>query len=414
MSLPLPRLRLAIVASHPVQYYAAWYRALADVVDLHVFFAHRVTGIDHARSGFGVEFEWDVPVLDGYQSTWLDNIAARPGPDHFLGCNTPEIGSKLARGGFDAVLVTGWNLLTYWQAIRAARRQRIPVMVRGDSQLPTRRAAVVRAAKRLAYPWLLRSFDAYLAVGSRSAEYYRHYGAAADRIFLSPHSVDNAFFGVRSAAVRPRRLELRRALGIPIDAVVFALAGKLIDKKRPLDFMKAVHLAGRTESQVCGLVIGDGPLRPVIEAESRVQPGRCVLIGFMNQQRIVEAYAAADALVLASDARETWGLVVNEAMACSLPVIATDAAGCTADLVIHGTTGFTFACGRIDALAGCMNRIAADRAQREAMGRRAAEWIRAFSPEAAAAGVVRALETLIARDHPRHSKAGRHAFDAAS
>lgn len=403
------RFRLAVVASHPVQYYAPWYRALTELVDVQVFFAHRTTTADHARSGFGLEFEWDVPLLDGYRSTWLSNVASHPSPDRFFGCNTPQVASVLANNAFDAVLVTGWNLLTYWQAIRAARHERIAVLVRGDSHLQTHRTTVVRALKRLSYPSVLRSFDACLAVGTRNAEYYRHYGVPPDRIFRSPHCVDNAFFAKRAESARRCRGQLRRALGIPVDAVVFAFVGKMTDHKRPLDFVEAIGVAGRTHQEVWGLMMGDGPQRQSIQARCDLRAARCVIGGFMNQAQIAEGYAVADVLVLPS-AGETWGLVVNEAMACGLPVIASDAVGCAPDLVLDGETGFTYPCGDIEALASRMQRFATDACEREDMGRRARECIRAFSPQAAAAGVATALRAVVSRE----STAGRDVFDAVS
>src|SRR5205823_11678045 len=80
-------LRIAALASHPVQYQAPWYRALARICDLHVFFAHRVTPADQARAGFDVAFEWDVPLVEGYAHEWLPNLSARPGVDRFRGCD---------------------------------------------------------------------------------------------------------------------------------------------------------------------------------------------------------------------------------------------------------------------------------------------------------------------------------------
>jgi glycosyltransferase involved in cell wall biosynthesis len=412
MSLTAPRFRLAVVASHPVQYYAPWYRALADVVDLQVFFAHRITAADHARSGFGVEFDWDVPLLDGYPNAWLENIAARPGPDHFWGCNTPDVAAALASGRFDAVVVTGWNLMTYWQAVRAARRRGLPVLVRGDSQLTTPRSAVTLAAKRMSYPWLLRSFDACLAVGNRSAEYYQAYGVPPARIYRSPHCVDNAFFAGRAAVARPERSGLRAAFGIPADAVVFAFAGKMIEKKRPFDFLQAISLAGRTREDVYGLMIGDGPLLPALREQSRAGAVRCAFTGFMNQREIAGLYALADVLVLASDARETWGLVVNEAMACGLPAIVSEQAGCAPDLVTEGETGLTYRGGDIDGLAACAIRMARDTAERSEMGRKATMRIAGFSPGAAAAGVVSALEGVTRVG--RSKEHGHHVVDVVS
>ena len=386
---------VALIASHPVQYQAPWYRELATMTDLRVFFAHRADAGEHARAGFGVAFEWDVPLFDGYQFEWLANVASRPGVDRFRGCDTPAIAGQLLRGRFDAVVVNGWNLLCYWQAIRAARRAGTPVMVRGDSQLATERGALRRTAKRIAYPRLLQSFDAFLTVGRRNEDYYRYYGVGADRLFRSPHCVDNAFFTRAAEAARLAPDGLRREVGLADDAIVFVFAGKLIEKKRPLDFLMALEEVRRAHPDVRGLIVGDGSMRGEIEAYQQQHDTGCVIAGFLNQQEIARAYVAADALVLASNGGETWGLVVNEAMACGTPAIVSDAVGCAPDLIDEGRTGFSYPCGDVSALADRMARLAAlGPAGRRALGRQAADRIAAYSPHAAAVGVVDAMNAL--------------------
>jgi glycosyltransferase involved in cell wall biosynthesis len=404
---------LAIVASHPVQYQAPWYRALAAVTDLRVFFAHRIGADEQARAGFGVPFEWNIPLFDGYRSEWLQNVAARPGVDRFRGCDTPQVARRIEEGRFDAVVVNGWNLLSYWQAIRAARRARIPVMVRGDSQLVTARGAWHRSAKRLVYPRLLKSFDAFLAVGLRNEDYYRHYGVAADRIYRSPHCVDNDFFAHAADAARRRPDDRRRAAGIAADAVVFTFAGKLIAKKRALDFLMALERTRRAHPEVRGLIVGDGPLRAELEEYQRTHDTGCTMVGFLNQLEIAQAYVAADALVLPSTGEETWGLVVNEAMACGVPAIVSDEVGCAPDLIDEGRTGYTYPCRDVAALADRMTRIAARHPdERRAMGSLAEARIAGYSPQTAAAGVVTAMNAI--NTSARSQRTDPHHVDAIS
>jgi glycosyltransferase involved in cell wall biosynthesis len=407
------RYKVAAVASHPVQYQAPWYRALAALVDLEVFFAHRATPLDQARGGFGVPFDWDVPVADGYPFQWLHNRAAAASVETFWGCDTPEIGEKLAAGGFDAVIVNGWQLYTYWQAVHAARRHRLLTLVRGDSQLAPR-GIVRRTAKQLVYPRLLRLFDGCLAVGVRSQEYYRHYGVPADRIFASPHCVDNAFFAGGAAAARRQCNEERARLALPSEAVVFVFAGKLVAKKRPMDFLAALDVAASTGAPVYGLIVGDGPLRAEVEAHCRTHRTRCALAGFVNQSGMARIYAAADALVLPSDADETWGLVVNETMACGVPAVVSDAAGCAPDLIVEGRTGLSYPCGHVGALAAQLGRLAADPALRTRLGQAAETHIAGYSPEAAAAGVVAALDRLTSTLHSRGPADRSPVVDAVS
>jgi glycosyltransferase involved in cell wall biosynthesis len=387
-------LRVAAVASHPVQYQAPWYRALAEIADLRVFYAHRANADEQGRAGFNVPFDWDVPLLGGYAHEWLTNVSSHPGVATFLGCDTPGITARLASEPFDAVVVNGWQLLAYWQAIRAARALRVPVLVRGDSQLNAERPRV-RVAKRLLYPHLLKAFDGFLTVGIRNREYYQRYRVPEDRLWPAPHAVDNAFFAESAAEARIPRGAARGRWQIREGKTVFLLAARLIDMKRPYDFIRAVHAAHTAGADLHGLVVGDGPLRTAIEAEARSLGAPCTFAGFLNQREIGTAFAAADAVVLPSDGRETWGLVVNEAMAAGLPALVSDSAGCTPDLVVHGETGFVFRCGDVPALARLMQ--SAGRDALAALGRRAADRIQSYSPEAAAAGTVAAMHELVAR-----------------
>ena len=131
-------MHLAILASHPIQYQAPLFRALAERVDLDVFFAHRASRKDQARAGYGVEFEWDMDLLSGYRHEFLANVSKKPGVDHFFGCDTPEISARIASGRFDAVLVMGWHLKSMWQAILAARRRHIHYWCAGTVNLVRR------------------------------------------------------------------------------------------------------------------------------------------------------------------------------------------------------------------------------------------------------------------------------------
>ena len=170
--------RIGFLISHPIQYYAPIFRELAKRCDLTVFFAHRQTAEQQARAGFGVAFDWDVDLLSGYDSRFLANVARQPSTDRFAGCDTPGIADEIAGGKFDAFVVPGWALRSYWQAVRACRRRGVPVLVRGDSQLGGQRNSAVRFAKALAFSHLLRRFDGFLYVGQRNREYLLHYGVA--------------------------------------------------------------------------------------------------------------------------------------------------------------------------------------------------------------------------------------------
>jgi uncharacterized protein YbbC (DUF1343 family) len=163
-------LRIGFLVSHPIQYYAPIFRALARRCDLTVFFAHRQTAEGQAKAGYGVTFQWDVDLLSGYHSCYLTNVSRQPSTDLFAGCDTPEIAQEIEQRRFDAFLVPGWGLKSYLQAARACRRARVPVLVRGDSQLASQRGGALRMAKALAVPRFLRRVDGLLDGGRRNRE----------------------------------------------------------------------------------------------------------------------------------------------------------------------------------------------------------------------------------------------------
>ena len=163
-------MRIGILVSHPIQYYSPLFRELAKRADLQVFYAMKGSPKQQAGAGFGVEFEWDIDLLTGYSHTFLNNVSRQPGTDHFHGCDTPGIDGIIPRGNFDAFVTFGWYLKSHWQAIRACRRSKVPVLARGDSQLSATDSRLKRLLKYLPYRVALRQFDGFLSVGKRNRE----------------------------------------------------------------------------------------------------------------------------------------------------------------------------------------------------------------------------------------------------
>jgi len=386
--------KMGILATHPIQYLSPWYRALAahPEVDLMVYYAHQQTPQGQANAGFGVPFEWDRPLLDGYPHQFLKNTARRPGTDNFFGCDTPEIADRISRERFDAFLVSGWHVRSFWQAMKSCWKTKTPLLVRGDSQLVTARSGFKRLAKYPFYRWFIPRFDAYLIVGRRAKDYFLHYGASENRMFSVPHFVDNRFFAEASSAFRRDRPLIRREWGLPPEAVVFLFAGKLVARKRPMDFLHALRQAAASCPGVYGLVAGDGPLRSEMESYVRAYGLPIRFSGFLNQSVVSKAYAASDALVLPSDGSETWGLVVNEAMACGLPAFVSHEVGCGPDLVDSGRTGDIFQRGDSAALGEILKREAVRPEHLREMGRAARERLEAHSVEKAVDGTLEAIQ----------------------
>lgn len=346
-------LRLGILTSHPIQYQAPLFRALASQCDLTVYFAQRQTPQAQAAAGFGVNFDWDVDLLAGYSHEFLRNVAAKPDTGSFFGCDTPAVADEIDRGGFDAFIIMGWHLKCFWQAVRACHRHRVPVMVRGDSHLSTQRSLIKKGVKSLVYPSLLRQFDGCLYVGTRNLEYLQYYDVPSERLFFAPHCVDTNAFAASAALVD--RESVRANWGLTRGASALLFVGKMIPGKRVTDLIEAAgHL--RTLGHKAFVVLaGDGPQRNELETQSRGLNVPAVFLGFRNQTELAAIYRAADVLVLPSSS-ETWGLVVNEALACGTPCVVSEECGCATDMVLQGKTGITFKSGDVAGLTNSLLR----------------------------------------------------------
>lgn len=397
------RYSLGVLTTHPIQYYSAWFRHLAGRLDLQVFYAHRQDARGQAEAGFGVDFKWDTPLLEGYRYRWLVNVSANPRVGTFRGCDTPEITEFISSRRLDSWLIFGWNYKSALQAVWACRRSGVPVLMRGDSQLPAGRALWKRILKFFPYRLGLPRVDAHLYVGKRNREYLEHYGVPTERLFFCPHCVDNQFFARRANQAERcgENWRIRQELGIGRRDFVALFAGKLIPVKRPADMIEAfVRIEQRTDAGLWLIVVGSGPLESELRRRA-AESSRVRFLGFQNQSRMPALYRTADVLLMPSES-ETWGLAVNEAMAAGLPAIVSDGVGCSPDLIVEGSTGLTYPTGDIEALVDCllrMRQLTADRGCR--IRRSVSKKIEEYSMDRATLGLLQALSAVAGREGRR-------------
>lgn len=391
--------KLAVVVSHPIQYYAPWFRQIVagGAARLRAFHLWNFGVTTQRDAGFGHALKWDVPLLDGYESEFVPNVSARPGTDRFFGLRNPELAGRVAAWEPDAVLVFGYGHAALLRFLLTWRRHgRAPLLFRGDSHLigrppPRPRDRIRNYMTRLA----LGRCAGFLAVGRANRAFFIAHGAPPERIFFAPHCVDNARFAHDPAGTRTAALAWRAELGIAPERRVFLFAGKLEPKKRPdllLEAFLSQPLPGATL-----LFVGHGPLEGDVRARAA---GRAdiVFAPFQNQAAMPRTYAAAEVLVLPSQGhQETWGLAVNEAMATGIPAIVSDHVGCRADLIEEDATGWSFPAGSPSALAQALAMAHArlsDPAQRARLAVNVAAKIRGYSYEAATAGLREALAAV--------------------
>ena len=207
--------RLTAVLTHPIQYYAPWFRHIhAHAPELALTVVHATQPTPEQQGvGFDRAFEWDMPLTDGLP---IDHRAGRRGraiaidSGSFTGLDVPEIGGAIADTSPDVVLITGWYSMTLVRALFACRRLGVPTLYRGDSHLLSGPRGWKRPFWTLKTRVLLRQFDGFLSPGVRVNEYLRWYGVPEHRIFQrAARGRQRDVRGGRRAVPRPRRARRR-------------------------------------------------------------------------------------------------------------------------------------------------------------------------------------------------------------
>lgn len=381
-----PALRLAVVVSHPIQYYAPWFRWLADHGwTLRVFYLWDFGVAERQDRGFGRAVVWDVDLLSGYEHEFVPNVSREPGTHHLRGLKNPSLLSRLHDWQPDAVLVFGYKYITHLRLIFGGR---LPLVFRGDSHL------LDAPAQPLLKRWFLRAvysrFAAVTYVGEANRDYFRAFGVPDTRLFHAPHCVNAAHF-TADATTRARAAALKAELDLGNRRVVL-FAGKLIAKKQPRELLAAFLEIDAPDTAL--VFVGDGELLPALRELAATRPDKAVrFLPFANQSEMPARYLLADVFALPSRGpEETWGLAVNEAMHLGVPCLVSDRVGCQRDLVSDGETGWVFAATSTDGLRDALRRALADTA-RDADGfrQRVLARIAGYTYAAAAEGLERAL-----------------------
>jgi glycosyltransferase involved in cell wall biosynthesis len=391
--------RVLIIASHPVQYGSPIFCLLAQDprVESEVAYCSlqgAEAGID---PGFGVEVKWDIPLLDGYRWTLIRNRSWAPGIGSFFGLLNVGIWRKIRRGKIDAVvLLTGYVYATFWIALVAAKMTKIPLLFGTDAtSLQSRdRKRWKISIKRFLLPAIFRLADVVIIPSEAGRQFILGMGISDSRIVLTPFVVDNAWWRQRASQVS--RSDVRRAWGIPEDALVVLFCAKLQSWKRPDDVLRAFAKANVEETYL--VFAGDGSLRAGLEATATALgiAERTRFLGFVNQTGLPSVYRSADLFIMPSE-YDPCPVVVCEAMLCGCPVVLSDQIRGRFDLVIEGRTGFIYPCGHVDALAGILTTALRDRARLAELSRAAVVRMETWSPREHVDALVLAAERASAQ-----------------
>ena len=392
--------RVLILASHVIQYSSPLFRRMAQDprLDLQIAYCTLRGAKPSIDPEFGVEVAWDTSVLDGYPWVHLPNRSPVPELGRFFGLFNPGVWRMIRKGRFDAVILPGYFYSTAWIAIAAAKWNGTPILFITDSH--SLRSWRAQSPWKLRFKkWLVRRIfslaSAILVSSSGGVEYVKSLGFSSKRIFLVPTAVDNDWWTEQAA--KADRSAVRVAWNIPAEGTVALFCAKLQLWKGPMDLLEAFGRANVPGSYL--VFAGDGPERRNLErrAAELGLMDRVRFLGFVNQSQLPSTYCAADLFVLPS-LFEPFGLVVNEAMLCGLPVAVSDRVGAKFDLVRPGDNGYVFPAGNVEALAAVLRQILPDREKRARMGVAARRRMETWSPREYVDSVVHAVN-LAAKGH---------------
>jgi glycosyltransferase involved in cell wall biosynthesis len=331
--------KLAIITTHPIQYYAPVFKLLAERnrIDIKVFYTLGDAGAVKHDHGFNQAISWDIPLVKGYLYEWVKNTAAKPGSHHFKGIVNPEIGEQVMAWAPDAVLVYGWAYSGHLKALRYFKN-RLPVYFKGDSTLLNEPTGLKKISKYVLLRWVYQHVDHAFYNGINNKKYFEKYGLKYAQLTFAPHAIDNSRFEVS----QPEKVgKLRLSLNLTDDDILVLYAGKF-DPVKNLSLLLTAFVK-LTTNNVHLLLAGDGAEHRKLAAIAAAS-GREAYIhftGFKNQSYMPVLYQAANLVCLPS-VSETWGLAINEAMACHKAVLVSDKVGCAADLVQQDHNGGIF------------------------------------------------------------------------
>jgi glycosyltransferase involved in cell wall biosynthesis len=335
-------LRLVIVNTHPIQYFAPFYRALEKRLGSDAF-----TVVYCSKKGlavsqdnqFGERFQWDVDLLQGYSYLFTDEADGNVDLDASkISCRTlPELLGQLEP---EILLVHGYYGPVAQYTLRWARKNPCKVLMRGDTWagLGEGPGWWRQKLKRVWFRnFILPHVYGFLAVGKRNQTYWSELGGNKERIWMVPYGIDKGRFKPLESS--KYKNELRKKYGIFKDVPTVGFFGKFIEKKGISQLLEFIAYSYKPVARYQFILVGSGDLKERVESASRKIGVPIFIMGFRNQTEIPDLYRACDLVVVPSYG-ETWGFVVQESLACGVPVAVSENVGCVPDLIKNGVNGW--------------------------------------------------------------------------
>ena len=354
-------IRVAFVSPEPTPYRSPLLDRVAadDEIDLTVVYAARTV----AGRTWTVDPRHRAVFLDGVTVPGLRDVFRHEYPV------TPGIFRALGRIAPDCVVVSGWSTFASQAAVAWCRVRNVPYVLLVESHDAGPKPGWRRRIKQTVVPPVVVGASSVLVTGSLARDSVVALGATPERVRVFANTVDVERFGDTADRLSARRGKLRASLGLAPEDVAVVTVARLAPEK-------GIDVVLRAADGFPVVVVGDGPERETLESLARNRGVRATFTGGLPLESVVEAYVAADVFALLST-HEPWGVVVNEAAACGLPLVLSDRVGAAPDLLRDGENGFLVPAGDVDATAAALAGLR-DPETRERMGARSRELVQGF------------------------------------
>lgn len=390
--------RLAIIITHPIRYVVPLFKLLSErnKIQLKVFYTYgpELFRLKKYDPQYREKNEKALPLFDGYEYVFVENIAKKKSTSLFSGIDNPTLIKEVEAWKPDAILINGWKFRSHLRAMKYFKGK-VPVHFRGDSTLldESKYNFFKRLFRRIILKRVYRNINKAWYVGGRNKDYFLAMGVDEQKLVHVPHGVDNDRFK-KNTALMSSALSSRQALGIDADALVFLYAGKIKKEKGVFVLLDAFLKVQRKNIHL--MFAGNGKDMMRLQTLS-VSATNIYFLPAQTQTNMPLVYSMADVCVLPSES-DTWGLVLNEAMANGLAVIASENCGGAMDLISEGYNGFTFDAGNVDELVSVISKIYGDHQLLNRMKIHSLEKIKDFSYEV----IAEKIESVFTGIHQEH------------
>jgi glycosyltransferase involved in cell wall biosynthesis len=338
--------KIGFLVGHPTQFEGPFfqYAARDNNHDIRVIYSEPDCLKELFDPELGRKVSWGIDLLNGYSYELMPKQA-----------RLRWLLKNISAQKYDLLIINGYSRSEYLFAAVIAKLKGTPAALRLDSVAFANTSPVKRLAKKIGFVALKRFFRHFFAIGSLTVEYLEHYGVKRDRISVFSYVVDDDYFRDKSRLSSEAKCSIRERYGIDAGSRIILSVTKFNQRESPWDLMRAYRLMPDNNS--CLLLIGDGEQRAALEEYASVQRNRHIIFaGYVPYQELPSLYGIADVFVHAVR-NEPWGVSVNEALACGLPVVASSTVGAAYDLISSRVNGAIYEAGDPNDLRDKLNQM---------------------------------------------------------